>query len=497
MLSRVLGLARESMNAHQFGASAAMDAFVVAFMLPNMFRRIFAEGAFSQAFVPLLAEYKAALGDAAAREFVAKVAGWLTLALLLLTAVGVLAAPWVIHLAASGFAKTPGKFALAVELTRITFPYLLLISLSSLVGSILNTWNRFTVPAFTPALLNVAMIAGGLFLSPYFAEPITALAISVVIGGVLQLGFQLPFLYRIGMLVRPRWPRPDPAVRRVMVLMGPALFGVSVAQISLLMNRNFASWLPDGSMSWMNYADRLMELPTGVLGVALGTILLPSLAKLKSAGRDEDYSAMLDWGLRLCWLLALPATVALAVIGEPLIATLFERGAFRALDTNMTVRSLTAYAVGLMALISIKVLAPAYYAKQDIKTPVKIGIVTLILTQCLNLLLIGPLAHAGLALAISLGACFNAGWLYWGLRRQGVYRPQAGWWHFLLKLMLAVGAMAVVLTVLANTLGPWHASTTLSKVGRLAVLVGVGALTYFAVLGLLGFRPRDFRRRAV
>ena len=327
MVSRVLGLIRETMNAHQFGANKEFDAFTVAFMLPNLFRRIFAEGAFSQAFVPLLAEYKNTEGETAARAFVAHVAGLLSVILVAFTALGVIAAPLIVWLAASGFA--PGKFALTVTLTRITFPYIMLISLSSLAGGILNTWNRFSVPAFTPTLLNLSMIGCGYLFAPHAAHPIVVLAASVTLGGVLQLAFQLPYLRHIGMLPRPRLDLGDARVWLVLRKMGPAIFGVSIAQISLLMNRNFASHLADGSMSWLYYSDRLMELPTGVLGVALGTILLPSLSTLRSAGDEEGYSATLDWGLRLCWLLALPAAVALAVIAEPIIATVCLSGEIR------------------------------------------------------------------------------------------------------------------------------------------------------------------------
>lgn len=496
MLSRVLGLVRESMNAGVFGANMAMDAFVVAFMLPNMFRRIFAEGAFSQAFVPILAEYRQQRGEEATQSFVAHITGLLTLALLVFTVISVLAAPLFIHLAASGFRQQPDKFQLAVDLTRITFPYIMLISLSSLAGSILNTWNRFAVPAFTPTLLNISMIGCGLFLAPYFAQPIFALAIAVVIGGVAQLAFQLPYLAQIGMLLRPRLDWGDAGVWRVLRHMVPALFGVSVAQISLLLNRTFASHLPDGSMSWMNYADRLMELPTGVLGVALGTILLPGLSRLRSQENAAEYSAMLDWGLRLCWLLALPATVALAIISEPIIATLFGHGAFTPHDVTMTSRSLVAYAVGLMALISIKILAPAYYARQDFKTPVLVGIGTLVVTQGLNYLLIGPLAHVGLALAISLGAILNALILLIGLRQRGVYIPRPGWAWFLSKLVLASGSMGLLLWFLLPLLGNWHTSASIIKIAHLSILVIAGGTAYFVLLWILGFRPRDFSRRA-
>lgn len=494
MISRVLGLLRDYMNAHQFGAHAAMDAFVVAFRLPNLFRRIFAEGAFSQAFVPILAEYKAQRGDEAAREFLADIAGWLTLALAVITVVGVVAAPFAVKMLASGF--TDSTFDLGVALTRITFPYIMLISLSSLAGGVLNTWNRFSVPAFTPALLNISMIVCGYLLAPFFQEPIYALAISVALGGVLQLAYQLPYMRQIGMLVRPRLRRHTEGVGRVLKLMGPAIFGVSAPQISLLLNTNFASHLPKGSISWMYYADRFMEIPNGVLAVALGTILLPSLSKLQAAGKHDEYSAMLDWGLRMCWLLALPATVALGVIAEPVIATLFLSKNFTAHDVAMTQHALVAYSVGLMGLVSIKILAPAYYARQDFNTPVKVGFVSVAVTQLLNVLLIHNMAHVGLSLAISLGGCVNAGLLFIGLYRGGIYKPQAGWTSFITRLALAVGAMALVLYVLMVGLGGWESGHLPVRAAKLSVLIIAGAATYFAALYGLGFRPSHFSRRA-
>jgi len=497
MISRVLGLAREVMNSHQYGANAAMDAFVVAFRLPNLFRRIFAEGAFSQAFVPVLAEYKTQQGEEKARQFIADVAGFLAIILLVFTIAGVLAAPWVVYVFASGFQATPGKFELTVELTRITFPYILLISFSSMASSILNTWNQYAIPAFTPALLNISMIVCGYFLSPYFAEPIFALAISVAIGGMLQLGFQLPYLAKIRMLPMPSIRWHDSGVRRVIFLMLPAIFGVSVQQVSLLLNTLFASWLPSGSMSWMNYADRLMELPAGVLGVALGTILLPSLSKLRSANDQAAYSSMLDWGLRLCFLLSVPAAVALAVISEPIISTLFMSGKFNAHDVMMTGRSLMAYSVGLIALIAIKILAPAFYAKQDVVTPVKIGVLTLIITQLLNIILIGHMAHAGLALALSLGACFNVLMLYIGLRRQKIYSPRPGWLKFILKLMVSVLLMAATLHFSSEYAGNFTQMDKLESILKLLLIVIASIVVYFGSLALLGFRLRDFSKSSV
>ena len=445
MFSRVLGFARDAIVARIFGAGMATDAFFVAFKLPNLLRRIFAEGAFSQAFVPILAEYKSKQGEDATRVFVSYVSGLLTLALAIVTVIGMLAAPWVITITAPGFADTADKFALTTQLLRITFPYILLISLASLVGAILNTWNRFSVPAFAPTFLNVSMIGFALFAAPYFHPPVLALAWAVTVGGVLQLAYQLPHLKKIGMLVLPRINLKDAGAMRVVKQMGPAILGVSVSQISLIINTIFASFLVSGSVSWMYYADRLMEFPSGVLGVALGTILLPSLSKSFASGNHDEYCRLMDWGLRLCFLLALPSAVALGILAKPLTVALFQYGKFSAFDAAMTQRALVAYSVGLMGLIVVKVLAPGFYSRQDIKTPVKIAIITLIMTQVMNLAFIGPLKHAGLSLSIGLAACLNAALLYWQLRKQKIFTPQPGWLAFLLRLIIAVLVMAAAL----------------------------------------------------
>ena len=499
MVSRVLGFVRDTLIARIFGAGVASDAFVVAFKLPNLLRRIFAEGAFSQAFVPILAEYKTQQGEEATRTFLAYVAGLLTLVLALVTLLGMLAAPWIVWVSAPGFADEPERFALTVDLLRVTFPYILLISLSSLLGAVLNTWNRFSVPAFVPTLLNVSMIIFTVWLAPYFDPPIMALGWAVLVGGLAQFLWQLPALKQVGMLVLPRLSLRDTGVWRVLRQMGPAIFGVSVGQISLIINTIFASFLVAGSVSWMYYADRLMELPSGVLGVALGTILLPALAKTYASADRADYSKLLDWGLRLCFLLVLPCTLALAIIAEPLIVSLFQYGKFTAHDSAMTQQALVAYSVGLLALILVKILAPGFYAQQDIKTPVRIAIVSLLATQAMNALFIFviDLRHAGLALSISLAACLNAGLLYWQLRRKGIYLPQPGWAKFLAKLVLAVLVMAAVLLVLMRYMPAWEEGGMLLRLLRLGVLVAAGASAYFAVLALLGFRPRDFSRRAV
>lgn len=495
IVSRVLGFIRDAIVARYFGAGMATDAFFVAFKLPNLLRRIFAEGAFSQAFVPILAEYKSQQGEEAARTFVAYVAGLLTLVLAVVTVIGIVAAPIIILITAPGFTEPVEKFELASLMLRITFPYIFLISLSSLAGAVLNTWNRFSVPAFVPTFLNLSMIGFTLFATPYFNPPVLALAVGVVVGGVLQLLYQLPYLKQIGMLVLPRLNLRDSGVWRVLKLMGPAILGVSVAQISLIINTIFASFLVSGSVSWMYYADRLMEFPSGVLGVALGTILLPSLSKSFSKGDYKQYSDLLDWGLRLCFLLALPSAIALGVIAKPLISTLFEYGKFTALDSEMTRQALVAYSVGLLALILIKVLAPGFYSRQDIKTPVRIAIVTLILTQLMNLIFITHLKHAGLALSISIAACFNAGLLFWQLRKKQLFIPKPGWLGFIVKIVIAVIVMSAVLLVGSELLPDWSTGTMLSRLGRLLVLVTAGALAYFGSLLILRFKLKQFIKR--
>ncbi|MBJ3815497.1 murein biosynthesis integral membrane protein MurJ [Shimwellia pseudoproteus] len=497
MFSRVLGFARDAIVARIFGAGMATDAFFVAFKLPNLLRRIFAEGAFSQAFVPILAEYKSKQGEEATRVFVSYVSGLLTLALAIVTVLGMLAAPWVIMVTAPGFADTADKFQLTTQLLRVTFPYILLISLASLAGAILNTWNRFSVPAFAPTFLNISMIGFALFGAPYFHPPVMALAWAVTVGGVLQLFYQLPHLKKIGMLVLPRINFKDAGAMRVVKQMGPAILGVSVSQISLIINTIFASFLVSGSVSWMYYADRLMEFPSGVLGVALGTILLPSLSKSFASGNHDEYNRLMDWGLRLCCLLALPSAVALGILSGPLAISLFQYGKFTAFDAAMTQRALIAYSVGLMGLIVVKVLAPGFYSRQDIKTPVKIAIVTLIMTQLMNLAFIGPLKHAGLSLSIGLAACLNAGLLYWQLRKQDIFQPQPGWRSFLVRLIVAVLVMAAVLLGVMQVMPDWATGGMLWRVLRLLGVVIAGVAAYFATLALLGFRVKEFARRTL
>jgi putative peptidoglycan lipid II flippase len=500
MLSRITGLLRDTLFARAFGADAYADAFYVAFRLPNLLRRLFGEGAFSQAFVPILAEYKTQQGEAATKTLVDHVANTLVWATLLVSVLGILGAPWILYLIASGLQG--GKaFDAGVVMTRLMFPYILCMSFVVLAGAVLNTWREFKIPAFTPVLWNLSSIFFSLFLVKYFDVPIYSMAVAVMVGGVLQVGLQVPALKKLGMLPRlsfnPLAGLHDPGVRRILKKMGPAVFAVSAAQISLLINTNIASRLGAGSVSVLQYADRLMEFPTGMLGVALGTILLPSLSKANADGDKTEYSALLDWGLRLTFLLALPSAVGLAALSRPLIATLFNYGAFSAHATNAATQPLMAYAAGLLGIILVKILAPAFYARQDIRTPVKIAVGVLIATQLMNQVFVPLLGVAGLALSIGLGACINALFLFTGLRRRGIYVPHAGWLVFSMKVVAAVAVMGA-LAWFSQAQFDWTAlrAHPLMRMGALAAIIVASAVAYFAVLFALGFRPREFMRRA-
>lgn len=496
MFSRVLGFVRDAIVARYFGAGAAMDAFVVAFRLPNMLRRVFAEGAFSQAFVPILAEYKETKSPEATAEFVQYVAGMLSFVLCVVTALGVIAAPAVIWLTANGYVNDgTSRFELSVDLLRLVFPYILLISLSSFVGSILNTFGRFSIPAFTPALLNISFIVFAVFWLPYFQPPVMALGWAVLVGGLAQLMFQLPWLFKLGFLKKTKLSFENQAVRQVMKQMIPSILGSSAAQLSLVINTIFASYLVSGSLSWMYYADRLMELPSGVIGAALGTILLPSLSKHAAARNDQAFSDLLDWGLRLCLLLVLPAALGLAVLGFPLIATLFMYGKFDAHDALMTQYALMAYSVGLPAMIMVKIFAPGFYARKNVKTPVRIAMISLLATQLFNLLLVSHWQHVGLSLALGLGACVNAGLLFWVLRKHHIYRPKNNWGVYLKQLCFALLAMALGLLAVQWALDlQWEHVSGKLKAVQLGILMAMAMVLYFGTLFLVGVRPRHFKR---
>ncbi len=495
LVSRILAFIRDVLIARVFGAGMATDAFFVAFKLPNLLRRMFAEGAFSQAFVPIFGEYKNRRGEAETKLLVDHVTTLLAIILFIVTLIGILAAPLLVYISAPGFVKEADKFALTVQLLRITSPYIFFISLVAVAAGILNTYNKFWVPAFAPILLNICFIGGALFLAPYCDPPILALGWAVFVAGIVQLAFQVPFLKQIGMLPTWRLNLHDAGVWRVIKQMGPAIFGVSIAQISLIINTIFASFLVAGSVSWLYYADRLMEFPSGVLGAAIASILLPSLSKHHADSNPLEYSKLLDWGLRLTFMLTLPAALGLGLIAVPLVATFFQHGAFAAHDVLMTRSALLGYSIGLIGMLSVKVLAPGFYARQDIKTPVKIGIFTLLFTQAMNMLFIGWIQHAGLALAIGLGACFNSGALFYLLRKRGIYTPEPGWFSFLVKISAALGALGLVLWFGMGKEQDWLTTDGWARIIHLIWLVLAGIIVYFAVLGALGFRLKDFSKR--
>lgn len=507
LVSRITGLVRELLMASTFGASAMTDAFNVAFRIPNLFRRLFAEGAFSQAFVPVLAASHAKNGEVATRLLIDRVATLLTWALLLTCVIGVAAAPVLVWMMASGLKQDPRGFEAAIFMTRWMFPYIGFMSLVALSAGILNTWKRFAVPAATPVLLNLSMIAAAWLGAPWFKaqgiEPIYAMGAGVMLGGLLQLSVQIPALLKIGVLpriglsltaIRLAWA--DSGTRNIARLMVPALLGVSVAQISLLINTQIASHLTPGSVSWLTYADRLMEFPTAMLGVAIGVVLMPQLAAAKAADDAEKYSAMLDWGLRIVVLLAVPSAVALLTFAQPLVATLYHYGAFTDRDVQQTTTALMGYGAGLVGLVAIKVLAPGFYASQDIRTPVKIAVVVLVITQGLNLALVPFFQHAGLALAIGIGALINALWLLLGLRKRGSYRPAPGWGVFALQVLAASALLAVFLLWSAQAVS-WTGlrAESFKRIGLLALVLLGSAAIYFGAIWAAGLKVRQLMRR--
>jgi len=486
---------RDLVLAHVFGANALTDAFFVAFKIPNFLRRLFAEGAFATAFVPVLTEYKAQRDRRQLEAFVDHVAGTLGLVLLVVSVIGVLAAPLLVGLFAFGWVmggpEDAEKLDLAGEMLRLTFPYLFFISLTAFAGGIMNAHNRFAVPAFTPVLLNLSLIASALWLSERLDQPVLALAWGVFIAGAAQFFFQIPFLAQLKLLPTPKPRFADEGVRRILKLMVPALFAVSVTQINLLLDTVLASFLQTGSISWLYYSDRLMEFPLGILGVALGTVLLPKLSAERAHEDPQRFGRTLDWGLRMAVTFGLPAAVGLAMLAGPMIATLFLSDVFTERDVHMASLSLMAYSVGLLAFILIKVLAPAYYAQQDTRTPVRIGMIAMGANMLFNLALIFPLQHAGLALATSLSAYLNA-WLLWrGLRRSELYRPHAGWGRLGMQVLSACVAMGSVLWFAAADLESWMAQSNLWRAAYLAGWIGLGAVVYFTVLLVLGWRPRE------
>ncbi len=493
MLSRVLGFVRDVVLAMIFGAGPEFDAFVIAFKIPNFLRRLFGEGAFAQAFVPVLAHYQKNKSAHEMRQFIDHIAGTLGLVLTVVVILAEIGAPVLVMIFAPGFLHDPVRFHLAQHMLRVTFPYLLFIALTAFSGATLNTFGRFAIPAFTPVILNVVLIAAACFWAPHSAEPIYTIAWGVMAGGVLQLAVQLPFLKAINLFPRPRPNFHDAGVRRVLKLMMPALFGVSVAQMSLLVDNFFASFLPKGSISWLYYSDRLTYLPLGVIGVAIATVVLPSLSRQHSAQNTKHYSLTVDWALRMVLLIGLPCAIGLFVLAGPILVTLIHHGAFNQFDVIMTRESLMAFSVGLPSFMLIKVLASGFYSKQNIKTPVKVAAVAMLLNLVLNLLLIVPLKHAGLALATSLAAWFNTGCLLVLLIKKGYYLPQTKWLDWMVRLGGANAIMVLVAWLVSPKLSVWFSMSVWQTIWHLMISIIGAVATYLLMLFLLGFRMRDIR----
>ena len=499
MLSRVLGLARDVVLANLLGAAPNADAFFVAFKIPNFLRRLFAEGAFSQAFVPVLTETREQGSHEAVRHLVDRVAGVLGGSLFVLTALAMVMAPWVALIFAPGFSRDVAKLALTADLIVWTFPYLLLISLTGFCGAILNTYGRFAVPAYTPVLLNLSLITAAVVWAPAMPEPALGLAMGVTLAGVVQLLFQLPSLRALKLTPRPVWDTKDTGVKKILMLMVPALFGVSVSQINLLFDTVLASLLPDGSVAWLYYSDRLTELPLGVFAIAIATVILPTLSALNSRAEPEEFSQTLAWAMRNVLLIAVPATVALWLLAEPILATLFQYGAFTDRDVEMAAASLRAYTVGLGGFMLIKVLAPGYYARQDMKTPVKIGIIAMVSNMVLNVLFVFPLmwyfemGHVGLALATSVSAWINAGLLYLGLRRGGISLTGVFEAKFVARLVVAVSLMGIAVSMMSPAVSLWLTADLSWRVGQMTLLVFVGMASFAMVLAVLGFKLNEVR----
>lgn len=494
MLSRVLGMVRETVFAAIFGADAAADAFFVAFRIPNFLRRLFAEGAFAQAFVPVLSEKRKTEPREVVKQFIDRVAGSLGLALLITTVLGVLGAPLLARLFGMGFLDDAPKFALLVSMLRITFPYLILISLTGFAGAILNSYNHFAVPALTPVILNIVLIGAAWLLSPFFAEPTVALAWGVLLAGALQLMFQLPFLAHLRLLPRPRLNMQDAGVKKVISLMLPVMFSVSVGQINLMIDSALATSIKgDGSVSWLNYTDRLVELPLGLFASAIATVIMPALSRLKTSGDDAAFSHTVEWGLRCTLLVGVPACLATLILAEPMVITLYQRGAFGVEDVLPTTRSVRALGSGLLAFMSVKILASAYFSRQDMHTPVRCGVIAMVSNIVINLMLIVPLKHVGLALSTAIAAFINAGLLLQGLLRRKVLVFSAEFWTLLIRLAVANVVMIGVLFVLHQPTQTWLEWSDFWRVLHLLWRCVVGAVAYFAALWACGLRPRHFQ----
>lgn len=492
-ISRMAGFVRDMVLANFFGAEAGMDAFFVAFRIPNFMRRLFAEGAFAQAFVPVLAEYQKTRSPDEVRVFIARISGYLSSILTLVTVIGIVAAPVIIFLFAPGFAHDGARAELATVMLRITFPFLMLVSLTAMAGAILNTYGYFGVPAFTPVILNISMILAAIYLCPHLPHPVTGLAWGVLIAGLAQLLFQFPFLYQRNLLIRPRVVRDDPGVNKVLKLMIPALFGVSIAQLNLMIDSIFASFLQVGSVSWLYYTDRLTDFPLGVFGVAIATVILPHLSRKHAEKSGEHFSRALDWGLRSILLIGIPAGLGLCLFAMPLIASCFAYGKFNVTDLVQTQKSLIMLASGVPAFMMIKVLASGFYAQQDISTPVKVGALSMVVNTILCFVFISHFAHAGLTLASALAGYVNCGLLLYLLIKRNVFHPSPGWFKYLLQLLIANSTISIYLYFMSGSIDYWLSFPPLMRLGLLLGHVLAVVMIYLLVLGLAGLRPHHFR----
>ncbi|MCO7222879.1 murein biosynthesis integral membrane protein MurJ [Pleionea sp. CnH1-48] len=492
-LSRILGLVRDVVMLDIFGASGTTDVFLVAQKIPNFLRRLFAEGAFAQAFVPILSEYQLKKDHYVLRQFISRVAGTLGGILFLMTLLGVLGASGLIAVFSPGFVSQPEKHQLASDLLQITFPYIFFISLTAFAGSILNSLGKFAIPAFTPVLLNVSMISCALWLAPQMDTPVFALAWGVFIAGIIQFALQLPFLWKEGLLVKPQWGWKDSGVRKVLKLMAPALFGVSVSQLNLLLDTIIASLLITGSISWLYTADRMLEFPLGVFGIAIATVVLPSLSRQHLSDSKELYNKTLNWGIHIVLLIGLPAACGLFVLSEPVLLTIFQHGEFLHEDALMASYAMQAYICGLVSFMLIKVLASGYFSRQDTKTPMKIGVIAMVVNMVFNIILFKPYGHVGLATATAISAFVNMSLLLAGLIRSGALSFSKQWWWWLTRMLVANLVMVAALLWWMPTLEEWRAWTATERILPLAVTILLGAAAYAAVLVLLGIRPRHLK----
>lgn len=492
-LSRIVGFMRDMVIANLFGATGSVDAFLLAFKIPNFMRRLFAEGAFSQAFVPVLSDYKTHHDPQAIQQFISKVFCALFTVLLVLSILGVLGAPWLIRLFAPGFDPDGNRFLLASQLLQLTFPYILFISLTAFAAGVQNAYGKFAMPAFTPVLLNVSLIGAAFWIAPYCANPIQSLAWGVLIAGVVQLLFQIPFLVKLGMLPHWVWDWRAPEVKRILKLMGPAVIGGSVMQINLLIDTVFASFLPAGSLTWIYYSDRLLEFPIGVFGVALATVVLPHLSHKYAEKNQAEFSASIDWSLRWILLIGLPATIGLVLLAGPILATLFQYGQFAAFDVIMAAKSLMTLSLGLTCFLAVKILVSAFYARQNTAFPVKVAILAVGVNIIFNFLLIKPMAHAGLTLASSLASMTNVGLLLIVLVRQKIYEPQAGWWYFGLRLLTSNALMGGFIWWFNQPINTWFEWGAFDRALSLTLMIGGATATYFVGLWLTGLRYAHLR----